>query len=102
MPHQSAELHALIYAWKDMVILLPALEAVIINQHLRKKQRDAVTHLLYLQRWMRDRKSPLSPLLKDGVSDVLSPGRSGLRQGQAARRGQRKGRASVRSKSNRK
>ena len=105
MPHtQGAELSALIYAWKDMATVLPALSAVAVNRQLNQDQRDAIAHLLYLQAWMANKKSPLSTQLNGDVSGALSRGRSGSRQGprhRAVRRDPRTSLAGGRSKSSR-
>src|SRR5580765_907898 len=77
---QGAELSALIYAWKDMATVLPALSAVAVNRQFNQDQRDAIAHLLYLQAWMDNRKSPLSTQLTADVSGACRAGRSGSRQ----------------------
>ena len=68
MPHtQGAELSALIYAWKDMAILLPAMSAVLQHHPFSDEERELLAHLLYLQAGWQARKSPLSTQLNGGA-----------------------------------
>src|SRR5580765_2448711 len=55
---QGAELSALIYAWKDMALLLPAMSAALEHHSFSDEEREVLAHLLYLQGWMTARKSP--------------------------------------------
>jgi hypothetical protein len=80
----GAELHALISAWKDLEILLSALSAVAINRRMTKKEQAAVEHLLYLQRWFKERKSPSFADLTVGVSAASKRGRSAVRHSAGA------------------